>query len=178
MGALLSSGLTNYEDLIETIITSVRYDFSFKEYLLQAALKQIPTETQIGYLEENLTCRFEEWTEQQQLLWTAVCLRNSFSKDSSSLLDRLSKIVSKPGLEMSDLVGTRTIINIAVSNSNNMSAFNERYERLSQVYGVLTSRLDEMTRETNKLYVDITSPKNKKICNLLCAANPCQPCAE
>ena len=29
LGALLSSGLTNYEDLIETIIISVRYDFSF-----------------------------------------------------------------------------------------------------------------------------------------------------
>jgi len=168
LGALLSSGLTNYEDLIETIIISVRYDFSFKEYLLKAALEQIPTETQRDYLEENLTYRFEEWTEQQQLLWTAVCLRNSFSKDPSSLLDRLSKIVSKPGLEMSDLVGTRTVINIAVSNSNNMSAFNERYERLSQVYGVLTSRLDEMTRETNKLYVDITSPKNKKIA-IFCA---------
>ena len=168
LGALLSSGLTNYEDLIETIIISVRYDFSFKEYLLKAALEQIPTETQRSYLEENLTYRFEEWTEQQQLLWTAVCLRNSFSKDPSSLLDRLSKIVSKPGLEMSDLVGTRTVINIAVSNSNNMSAFNERYERLSQVYGVLTSRLDEMTRETNKLYVDITSPKNKKIA-IFCA---------
>ena len=81
LGALLSSGLTNYEDLIETIIISVRYDFSFKEYLLKAALEQIPTETQRDYLEENLTYRFEEWTEQQQLLWTAVCLRNSFSKD-------------------------------------------------------------------------------------------------
>ena len=168
LGALLSSGLTNYEDLIETIITSVRYDFSFKEYLLKAALEQIPTETQRGYLEENLTYRFENWTVQHQLLWIAACLRNSFSKDSSSLLDRLSTIVSKPGLEMSDLVGTRTIINMAVSNSNNMSAFNERYERLSQVYALLTSRLDEMTRETNEFYVDTTSPKNKKIA-IFCA---------
>ncbi|GIR55951.1 MAG: hypothetical protein CM15mP62_34220 [Rhodospirillaceae bacterium] len=88
---------------------------------------------------------------------------NSFSKDPSSLLDRLSKIVSKPGLEMSDLVGTRTVINIAVSNSNNMSAFNERYERLSQVYGVLTSRLDEMTRETNKCMLILRAQKIKKL---------------
>ncbi len=167
LGTLLS-GLTNYEDLIETIIKSKRYDFSFKEYLLQAALAQVPTETQRAYLEENLKYRFEKWTEQHQLLWTAACLRNSFSKDPSSLLDQLSKVVSKPGLEMSDLVGTRTLINIAVGNSNNMSAFNQRYERLSQVYKVLTSRLDEMVLETGKVDVDTSKPKNKRIA-IFCA---------
>ena len=83
------------------------------------------------------------------------------------MLEQLSKIISNPGLEMSDLVGTRTS-NIAVSNSNNMSAFNQRYEHLSQVYKALTSRLDEMTRETNEFYVDTTSPKNKKIA-IFCA---------
>ena len=31
LGALLSGGLSNYEDLIETIITSERYDLSLKE---------------------------------------------------------------------------------------------------------------------------------------------------
>ena len=163
LGALLSGGIANYEDLIENIIVSKRYDFSFKEYLLQAALRQVPTETQIGYLEENLVCRFEKWTEQQQLLWTAVCLRNSFSKDSSGLLDQLSKIISKPGLEMSDLVGTRTIINIAVSNSNNMSAYNERYKRLSEVYKALAFRLGEMVLETKKVEADTAGRENKRV---------------
>ena len=48
--------------------------------------------------------RFEEWTEQQQLLWQLFVYETVF-QILSSLLDRLSKIVSKPGLEMSDLVG-------------------------------------------------------------------------
>ena len=168
LGALLSGRLSNYEDLIETIIKSKRYDLSLKEILLKSSIEQVPTEIQRGYLRENLKYRFENWSVQHQLLWIAACLRNSFSKDSSSLLEQLSKIISKPGLEMSDLVGTRTIINIAVSNSNNMSAFNQRYEYLSQVYKALTSRLDEMTRETNEFYVDTTSPKNKKIA-IFCA---------
>ena len=168
LGALLSGGLSNYEDLIETIIKSERYDLSLKEILLKSSIEQVPTEIQRGYLKENLKYRFENWTVQHQLLWIAACLRNSFSKDSSSLLEQLSKIISKPGLEMSDLVGTRTLINIAVSNSNNMSAFNQRYKHLSQVYKALTSRLDEMTRETNEFYVDTTSPKNKKIA-IFCA---------
>ena len=168
LGALLSGRLSNYEDLIETIIKSERYDLSLKEILLKSSIEQVPTEIQRGYLKENLKYRFENWTVQHQLLWIAACLRNSFSKDSSSLLEQLSKIISKPGLEMSDLVGTRTLINIAVSNSNNMSAFNQRYKHLSQVYKALTSRLGEVVLKNQKFDDDTTNQKNKKIA-IFCA---------
>ena len=168
LGALLSGSLSNYEDLIETIIKSERYDLSLKEILLKSSIEQVPTEIQRGYLKENLKYRFENWKVQQQLLWIAACLRNSFSKDSSSLLEQLSKIISKPDLEMSDLVGTRTLINIAVSNSNNMSAFNQRYEHLSQVYKALTSRLGEIVLKNQKFDDDTTNQKTKKIA-IFCA---------
>ena len=166
--SLLSSGIANYEDLCEKIILSEKYDFSFKEYLLHTSISQVPTDAQRGYLEENLIQRFKSWTAQHQLLWIAACLRNSFSKDVSKLFNQLRRVIPNPSLEISDLVGIISLVNTSVANSNNMSAFIQRYQCLSEVYSVLTSRLENLIPDSRKTNLAKTRSSGKRIA-IFCA---------
>ena len=122
-----------------------------------------PTDAQKSYLEENVIQRFKSWTAQHQLLWIAACLRNSFSKDVSKLFNQLRKVIPNPSLEISDLVGIISLVNTSVANSNNMSALIQRYQCLSEVYSVLTSRLENLIPDSRKTNLAKTRSSGKRI---------------
>ena len=58
LGALLSGRLSNYEDLIETIIKSERYDLSLRNSV-KVIIEQVPTETKEAIWKENLKYRLK-----------------------------------------------------------------------------------------------------------------------